>query len=237
MQQLSPSLYLLIFSLAFACQGAEKSSGDLSTPSQPSTNLPTTEVESSEGVVGPDDAFFAENYLESVFEYSHQNPIPDLSQATALTESSRPTGGFDFTANFSEKRLALMSRGIFLIGDADGDNFLSESEFSSLKLDPSSFGVEGSSVSHALSSQIFMNFAGADALLSPGETRKLFRDLGPVIKTFVDRNSPHEQRLKLIKSWEKVLARYDADKNGKLSFQEQQMLRQDRAELLNQVNE
>ena len=221
-------ILLPLLGLVIACQ-ADQKSPDSGTIAQVDLSSQSAAAESSEGVVGPDEAFFAENYLEQVFHYSLANPNPNISGVSAFMAADNAVGAFDFAANFSSKRLRLMTRAIFKQGDLDRDNLLGEGEFSQLKLDPALFGVRGDILSHALSVQFWRQFAGEDRQLNEAELGNLLKAMGPAVKLALGLTQSH--RLTLLKAWGLVLTRYDADSNGQLSLEEQRQLRLDRASL------
>ncbi len=224
------------FTLLAACQAGQKPQDEtVSSPQSAVAGADTAVAESSEGIVGPDEAFFAERYLDQVFRYSTENNSPSLEPSVALTRSAPAGSAFDFAANFSDKRLGLMVKALYLQGDADKDGALTEAEFSSLKLDPSVLGVSGEALTHSYSETLFARLSGDDALLQADECATFLRDIGSSVKAVLDRQSAQDQRLAVIRAWEKILGRYDADQNGSLSLQEQRDLRKDRTQILGRL--
>lgn len=225
----------VMFGLAFlaACQAPQKPQDEaISNQEGASTSA---QVDASEGVVGPDEAFFAEYYLEQVFQYSQENANPQTESGAGWNIAPQSVSAFDFKANFTEQRLGLMVKSLYLLGDTDGDGALSEREFAALRLDPTLFGVNQEARTHGFGSSFFLRLAGGDELLQTDECLGFLRDIGPAVKEMLDRSTAQEQRRGLVKSWEKVLGRYDADQSGNLSLQEQRELRKDRASLVTRL--
>jgi hypothetical protein len=223
---------LLCFALV-ACQAPEKPQDEAMPSQEPTTE--TNQGDASEGVVGPDEAFFAAWYLQQVFSYSLENTSPTLDPDSGLIVGPSSVSAFDYRANFTENRLRLMSYSLFMLGDLDQDGSLSETEFAGMKLDPETLGVDGEKLSHAFDRSFFERVAGADERLQFEECAEFLRDMGPFLKAAVDRIPPQDQRRQLLQAWEKVLGRYDTDQNGKLSLQEQRELRKDRALLISRL--
>lgn len=224
---------LLSFAFLGACQASQKPQDESVTSQEPMAE--SAQGDASEGVVGPDEAFFAAFYLEQVFRYSHENPNPALENGTAPVVAPASVSAFDFQANFTEQRLRLMSQSLYAHGDLDRDGNLTDGEFANLKIDPTLLGIDGDRVPHSYEQALYLRLAGADDLLQVQECADFLRDIGPIIKSMVDRASAHEQRRLLLHSWEKVLGRYDADQNGSLSLHEQRELRKDRALLISRL--
>ncbi|HYX35689.1 MAG TPA: hypothetical protein VE954_21545 [Oligoflexus sp.] len=224
---------LLSFAFLAACQGPQKSQDETVTRQEPA--LESAQGDASEGVVGPDEAFFAAYYLELVFRYSQENPSPTVEPGIGVTVAPATVSAFDYLANFTDRRLQLMAQSLFAHGDADRDGSFSESEFANLKLDPSLLGGGSDKVPHAFESALFARVAGHDELVQLDECVDFLRDIGPAVRTMLDRSSAQDQRRLLVKSWENVLGRYDTDQNGSLSLQEQRDLRKDRALLINRL--
>jgi hypothetical protein len=223
---------LLCFSM-LACQASQKPQDETMPNQEPMTGK--TQGDSSEGVVGPDEAFFAAYYLQQVFHYSRENSSPVIDPDSGLIVGPSSVSAFDYLANFTETRLRLMSHSLFALGDLDRSGSLEEGEFASLKLDPATLGVDGEKLSHAYDMAFFERVAGSDELLQFEECTGLLRDLGPVLKAEIDRIPLQDQRRQLLQAWEKVLGRYDTDQNGSLSLQEQRELRKDRALLISRL--
>jgi hypothetical protein len=224
---------LLSFALLAACHVSQKPQDE--TVSSQDLMTESTQVHASEGLVGPDEAFFAALYLQQVFQYSRKHSNPAIENGAGRVVAPASVSAFDFQANFTEQRLHLMSQSLYLHGDLDRDGNISESEFASLKIDPTLLGIEGDRLSHGYEQTLFRRLAGADDLLQAEECVDFLRDIGPMIKSMVDHSPAQEQRRRLIKSWEQVLGRYDADQNGSLSLHEQRELRKDRATLISRL--
>ncbi|MBC7661201.1 MAG: hypothetical protein H7249_16005 [Chitinophagaceae bacterium] len=233
----------LLTILAFACQGpaptpetgatstttaAQSSSGSAANAKLASASSNVSE--SSEGVVGPDEAFFAGVYLESVFNASKSNPHPTVSVRGASLASSGTVEAFDFAANLQPKRLELMSSILLKLGDKDGDKNLSFEEFSALKLSPDLKGAAGSVVPNGFDKETFDAAAGDDDLLSAIEIKALLTSVAS--ESSLAKLTKNENRKTVVSDWEKVLKAYDADGDGKLSLDEQAQLRKDRALIL-----
>jgi hypothetical protein len=224
---------LLNLSTLLACQGQQKPSELQSAQGAEGEEA----THSTEALIGPDEAFFAQTYLQELFRFSHENAEPKLDTVGQLSLQQKPESAFDYVANFSESRLDLMVRGLFANGDIDQDKLLNEDEFAGLRLDPGLYGAQGEPLSHRYSRRVFSDLAGDDGLLSAAELETGLRGLGSSLKAFLDRQTPHEQRLALIRSWRKVLERYDSDRDGDLSLGEQRQLRSERAQLMKQLPE
>lgn len=192
----------------------------------------SVEEHSSEAVVGPDEAFFAAQYLEQFFRYSKEHKKPDLSSKLSLASTNERVSAFDFDANFLESRLQLMAQALLRLGDQDQDEALSEAEFQALQLKPEIFGVGGESLGHSYSREVFLQIAGEGGNLGIEEIKSLLRSLGPSLKAFVQQKSDKEQRLLIIRAWDKVLKAYDKDQDGSISSAEQRALRQERSRIL-----
>jgi hypothetical protein len=227
---------ILSLTLLAACQEPQKVQEESVTSKATSGNTRGTAPSAdSEAVVGPDEAFFAVHYLEQVFHYSKENSHPSSDPSTNLLSLAEPQSAFDFSANFTDKRVAVMVKTLYFQGDSDRDGVLSYSEFAVLKLDPSLLGLAGESQQHNFAQTLFLGLSGNDELMQADECENFLRAMGPVVKSVLDRSSQQDLRVKLIRSWEKILGRYDSDQNGTLSFQEQRDLRQDRALLLSRL--
>lgn len=241
---------MIAFSSAlFACQGgstpeeiraaeaeaAAQSGSAAQTSSAPQT--PSAKVEhSSEAVIGPDDAFFSAVYLEQMFRSSKNEARPELNPTLALT-ASQQAGAFDFAANFSEARLSLMAKALLLLGDSDKDESLSESEFLALRLDLSVFGAGSEVIAHKYGHELYQQAVGENAGLDEETLKGLLRGVAPLIKATIEQKTASEQRLQILKAWEKILSEFDSDKNGSLSFVEQKEARKARAEIMARLKE
>ncbi len=153
---------LLGFALT-ACQGQQKPQDEAMPSQEPSTAK--AQGDASEGVVGPDEAFFAAYYLEKVFHFSRENSSPILDADSGLIVGPSSVSAFDYQANFTDNRLRLMSHSLFAQGDQDKDGGLTEAEFASLKLDPATLGAPGEKLSHAYDRGFFERVAGSDEIL------------------------------------------------------------------------
>jgi hypothetical protein len=222
---------LLSMSTLLACQGQQKP-GDLQADQAVDGS---EEAHSTEAIIGPDEAFFAQVYVQDLFRFSHENAEPKLDASGPLALHDKTGNAFDYGANFSASRLDLMVRGLFASGDADGDRQLSEEEFAGVRFDPALYGAQGEPIAHRYSRRVFSDLAGDDGMLTAAELQDGLRMLGSALKAYVDRQSPHEQRLSLIRAWRGVLQRYDADRDGDLNLSEQRQLRSERAQLMKQL--
>jgi hypothetical protein len=225
---------LLLCMAAAACQAPQKPQDEAFSNEEPAADKP--QGDASEGVVGPDEAFFAERYLQQVFQYSHENTSPSIDPGSGFITGPGAVSAFDYRANFTDQRLHLMSLSLLELGDLDNDGSLSAAEFANVKLDPSLYGMEGEKLSHAYDMTLFARIAGGDELLQLEECDQFLRDLGPILKTTWDRIPLQEQRRQLTQAWEKILGRYDTDQSGSLSLQEQRELRKDRALLISRLS-
>src|SRR4051812_43657394 len=97
---------LVSFAFLAACQAQQKPQ-DEAVSSQDASPTEHAQVETSEGVVGPDEAFFAEYYLEQVFHYSRENTSPVIESINPLNIAQSGVSAFDFNANFTEHRVQL----------------------------------------------------------------------------------------------------------------------------------
>jgi hypothetical protein len=202
------------------------------SPSSPSSSLSSStsslESDSSEGVVGPDDAYFAGVYLESVFKVSKANPHPSLDDTLSLGREKAPEA-FDFAANLMPKRLDLMSRILISLGDKDKDATLSLEEFQAVKLIPELQGAV-EAIGHDFDKEVFETIAGDDSQLSSEEIKVLLVNVAGQVQ--LSKLSRQEIRQALEQGWKKILAFYDEDKDGKMSLTEQRKLRKERANML-----
>lgn len=216
-----------------ACSAGPDSKSEVTTHSKQANadrapSPSSLESDSSEGVVGPDDAYFAGVFLESVFKASQSNPHPTLNRSLSLGKE-KSVEAFDFAANFQAKRLGLMSRILINLGDKDMDRLLSSEEFLAVQLIPELKGsIEW--LRHDFDKELFDAAAGTDDLLSADEIKELLAQVAehsPLAKL-----SKKEIRKALESGWEKVLEAYDADKDGKLSLEERKKLRKDRSAII-----
>lgn len=222
--------------MAFACQEA-RSTAEVATKAN-ADNTPATasvESDSSEGLVGPDEAYFAGVYLDSLFSASQSNPHLTLSSSSLSLKNIGQVEAFDFAANLQPGRMDLMGRILLKLGDKDLDQKLSFEEFSAIKLIPELQGLSGSAKSHAFDKDFFEAAAGEDHLLAESEIQDLL--LKTASASDLSKMSKAEMRKALIGGWEKVIRSYDADKDGKASLDEQRKLRKDRALILSRFNE
>ena len=213
-----------------ACNPGPDSKSEVTTQSN-ADNAPSAsslESDSSEGVVGPDDAYFAGVYLESVFKSSKANPRPNLDGSLALGKE-KSVEVFDFAANFQAKRLGLMTRILTTLGDKDKDGQLSSEEFLTVQLIPE---LKGSidAISHEFNKELFDAVSGEDELLSAEEIKVLLTQVAE--HSQLAKLSKKEMRKALESGWEKILLSYDDDKDGKLSLDEQKKLRKDRSVII-----
>lgn len=192
----------------------------------------TLESDSSEGVVGPDDAYFAGVYLESVFKASRSNPSPALTGGFSLARE-KVVEAFDFAANLQPKRLGLMSRIVLELGDKDSDKALSAEEFKAVQLIPELKG--GEAIGHEFSEELFKQIAGEDELLSHEEIKEMLAKLAD--QSQLAKLSKNEIRKALESGWEKVLLSFDENKDGKVSLEEQRKLRKERASIIGRFAE
>ncbi len=227
--------FTLLALIAVGCQGSGPESETAAKPeasSKPASAAnsasSTTESDASEGVVGPDEGFFAGIYLESVFKSSKANPHPALESSIALNSGS--VEAFDFAANLQPKRVDLMARIILRAADKDKDGKLSFEEFSALKISPELKGLKGDAVANDFDKELFDAAAGDDNALSKDEIKDLLIKIAS--QSDLSKMSKAEGKKSLVKSWEEVLKNYDADGDGKLSVDEQNKLRKDRASVL-----
>lgn len=228
------------FLLAIGCQesapengGGAKSTANANARS--SIDEKAVVSDSTEGVVGPDEAFFAGFYLQELFELSHSSkPIGGLLAAGgARLQESNVQSAFDFGANFQPKRLELMCKALMKTGDANSDAAISAEEWNDLQYNPSLLGMPGDAVSNQFQKEIFDALAGNDDALSMDECKSLLVRSGPLVEQMQTDKS--EMRRELLNAWEKILMAYDADKDGKLSLAEQRALRKARAELVSEL--
>ncbi len=219
-----------------ACQAGEDNPGQVSGSAQttiPSATVQEKQVEhSTEAVVGPDEAFFAAAYLEQLFRFSKDNVKPELSLGFALSGEQERVSAFEFDANFSDSRLQLMTHTLLALGDSDHDQLLSEQEFLALRLKPEILGSGGESLAHTYSRDLYVQLAAGSAGLGSEEIKGLLRGLGPSLKRQAFIKGDKEQRLLLIRAWDKVLKSYDKDQDGTISSAEQRALRQERSGIL-----
>lgn len=228
-----------------ACQAAEdsashahshshshshESSSSISGPS--AREKAGTEEHSSEAIVGPDEAFFAAQFLEQFFRYSKDNSKPELNPNLSLAGSEERVSAFAFEANFSDSRLQIMAQALLNLGDKDGDGSLSEAEFLGMRLRPEIFGVAGDPLAHSYSRELYQQTAGEGAALGIEEIKNLLRSVGPSLKAYANQKGDKEQRLLLIRAWDKVLKSFDRDQDGSISSTEQKALRQERSGIL-----
>ncbi|MBC7531092.1 MAG: hypothetical protein H7318_05890 [Oligoflexus sp.] len=222
--------------MAFACQEAQPSAEVAAKANADNTPAPASvESDSSEGLVGPDEAYFAGVYLDSLFSASQSNPHLTLSSSSLGLKSSGQVEAFDFAANLQPKRMDLMGRILLKLGDKDSDQKLSFAEFSAIKLIPELQGLSGSAKAHAFDKDFFEAAAGEDNLLAESEIQDLLAKTASA--SDLSKMSKAEMRKALIGGWEKVIKSYDADKDGKASLDEQRKLRKDRALILSRFNE
>jgi hypothetical protein len=222
---------VLSFAVLAACQVPPKAQEE----SAPGHEPVSAQVDASEGVVGPDEAFFAAWYLDQVFRYSREHGSPMLDIGFGTTVPAGSVSAFDFQANFTASRLQLMTLSLYAYGDRDRDGQLTEQEFAGLILDSTLLGRGSEGASHAFDQAFFLRVAGADELIQIDECADFLRAIGPIIQEDLDQLTAQEQRRHLIQSWEQVLGRYDADQSGSLSLQEQRDLRKDRALLISRL--
>jgi hypothetical protein len=228
--------YIGSFVLGFAitaCQAPQKQQDEAIGGQE--TASESAQGDASEGVVGPDEAFFAARYLEQVFSYSRMQSNPSLDSASGLVVGPGSFSAFDYQANFTEFRLRLMTASLFTQGDLDQDGSLSQTEFLSLRMDPATLGAPGEKLSHSFDRTFFERAAGADELFQIDECVTVLQGLGSLVKAELDEIPLQDHRRQLLQAWEKVLGRYDMDQNGSLSLQEQRDLRKDRALLISRL--
>ncbi|RYZ60147.1 MAG: hypothetical protein EOP07_01750 [Proteobacteria bacterium] len=216
--------------MAFGCQETQpvtevtaKASGSSEAAAVPTNN----ESDSSEGVVGPDEAYFAGVYLESLFKASKANPQLSLSDSGLALSSNGQVEAFDFAANLQPRRMDLMGRILIKLGDKDGDQKLSYDEFGSIKLIPELKGASGAAMGHEFTEELFKAAAGEDGYLSESEIQNLLAKTASA--SDLSKLSKSDFKKALIGGWEKVIASYDENKDGKASLEEQRKLRKDRA--------
>ena len=221
-----------VFCLGLAsCQGASEPEG---APTSGGGQQKTEAVEhSSEGVVGPDEAFFAALYLQKAFQLSQTISKPSL--AAGLKLSADRVNAYDFAANYTEKRLELMSHALLQLGDSDGDKRLNEAEFQSLKLDLSLFGLGSGSMGHQYNQEIYRQLTAEGGTLGLDEIKTFLRGLAPAVKEVLDQSSAQDQRLEIIRSWQNVLKPYDKNGDGSLSIDEQRNLRVERQAIITHI--
>ena len=158
--------------MAVACQETQPEAATHASAANPSTvvsanaSAASTESDSSEGVVGPDEAYFAGVYLDSLFSASQSNPHLTLSSSFMSLKNNGQVEAFDFAANLQPKRMDLMGRILLKLGDKDADGKLSFDEFRSIKLIPDLQGLAGSAKAHAFDKDFFEAAAGEDSLLA-----------------------------------------------------------------------
>lgn len=216
-----------------ACQAPQKQHDEAIGGQESATE--SAQDDASEGVVGPDEAFFAARYLQQVFTYSRTQASPSLDSAPRLMVGPGSFSAFDYQANFTEFRLRLMTASLFAQGDLDQDGSLSQTEFMAMKIDPGTLGSPGDKLSHSFDRAFFERTAGTDELLQVYECVNVLQGLGLLMKAELDRIPLQDQSRLLVQAWEKVLGRYDTDQNGSLSLQEQRDLRKDRALLISRL--
>ncbi|RZA12615.1 MAG: hypothetical protein EOP10_31140 [Proteobacteria bacterium] len=224
---------LLACTLVACDNGAVAPKSEITTQTKQASadNAPSAsslESDSSEGVVGPDDAYFAGVYLESVFKVSKANPHPALDSSLSLGKEKSPEA-FDFAANLMPKRLNLMSRILISLGDKDKDGSLNLDEFQAVQLAPELQGAV-EAIGHDFDKELFETVAGSDDLLSAEEIKVLLTNVAGQIQ--LSKLSKKEIRQSLEEGWEKILAAYDENKDGKMSLAEQRKLRKERASIL-----
>lgn len=225
------TISLMAWGLVACSSAATKTESPVESKQSNADNAPAAsslESDSSEGVVGPDDAYFAGVYLESVFKASKSNPHPALDNGLSLSKD-KPVEAFDFAANFQAKRLKLMSGILMALGDKDKDGQLSSEEFLAIQLMPELQGAS-EAISHEFDKELFDAAAGEDELLSREEIADLLVKVAS--ESQLSKLSKQDIRKALEQGWEKILASYDEDKDGKTSLSEQRKLRKERANLI-----
>lgn len=221
----------LALGLVACSSGAPKAESEADSKQSNADNAPSAsslESDSSEGVVGPDDAYFAGVYLESVFKASKANPNPALESSLSLTRE-KSVEAFDFAANFQEKRLNFMSGVLLKLGDKDADGELSSEEFLAVQLLPEFKGAS-ESLGHDFNKELFVSIAGDDELLSRDEIGELLVRVAS--QSQLSKLTKSEIRKSLEQGWKKILSSYDEDKDGKTNLAEQRKLRKERASLV-----
>lgn len=190
--------------------------------------------ESSEGVVGPDEAFFAAFYLNELFELSQSSKsMTGLLGSGIKLQDAKVESAFDFDANFQPKRLDLMCKALMKMGDSNSDEAISADEWNELQYKPASLGMPGEAVSHQFQKEMFDVLAGNDDSLSMDECKSLLVRTGPLVEQMLGDQA--DMRREILSAWDKVLTTYDSDKDGKLSLPEQKELRKDRAQIVSQL--
>jgi hypothetical protein len=224
--------------MAFACQETQpvtevtaKASGTSDAAAVPTNS----ESDSSEGVVGPDEAYFAGVYLESLFKASKLNPQLSLSDSGLALSNSGQVEAFDFAANLQPRRMDLMGRILIKLGDKDGDQKLSFDEFKAVKLIPELKGAAGTAMGHEFNEDIFKAGAGEDGYLSESDLQNFLAKTASA--SDLSKLSKSDFKKALVNGWEKVIAAYDENKDGKASLDEQRKLRKDRQLILSRFTE
>ncbi|NRA66275.1 MAG: hypothetical protein HRU19_17445 [Pseudobacteriovorax sp.] len=218
-------LAIFIASLTISCQQdptaveTGEASDPVAAPSHQQGGEPT--VHKTEAVIGPDDAFFIQAFMES---------LRDLESTAGLAEASKHSEGaslglsaqpFDYQANFSENRLGLAVDWIFYHGDRDEDSYLDADELEALRLEPGSLGNHGDSIALPTIESDWQDYAGSDDLVSRSELKSLLLGLGLLVKDPPTRGQ-------LISKWLDYVESYDLDADGATDYEEQQQLKQDR---------
>jgi len=226
----------LLMGISLGCQDTQpstdmpvKSNGN-SLAATSNAAVSSIESDSTEGVVGPDEAYFAGVFLNSLFKASKSNPFPVLADVGATLRNDSQIEAFDFAANLQPKRVELMAKILLALGNKDADDKLNFEEFSAVQLNSDLSGGSVSTIGHEFNKDLFDAAAGDDTLLSDVEIQELLVKIAGA--TDLSKMSKQEIRKALVSGWEKVIAAYDANKDGRADLDEQHKLRKDRAALL-----
>lgn len=189
--------------------------------------------------VGPDDAFFALNYLTEALSLVEQQPAIDLAITDSLADKSGDSDAlaanlhaFDFRRNYSNSRLELMVDAIFSANDKDGDQRLSYSEIAELEVDISLIAKAGRMARFAVQPGVFIAIAGESKSIGRHELMDFLRALGPLVLQEREFQGKQAYRLGVLRQWDLVLENFDGDGDGILDQSEYERFRSQRAELL-----
>ncbi len=218
--------------IALACQETQTSADNSAkmngrSSAAVSASTPANESDSSEGVVGPDEAYFAGVFLESVFKASKTNPHPLAADAGISLKNEGLVEAFDFAANLQPRRLEFMAKILLTLGDKDKDGKLNFEEFSAIQLSPELEGTSGALMGHEFDRELFDTVSADHTLLSEQEIQDLLIRIAGI--SDLSKMSKQDIRNSLVKGWEKIIASYDTDKDGRPGLEEQRRLRKDRA--------
>jgi len=168
--------------------------------------------------------------------------LDDMTAAAASTDTQSTSDPVDSSVQEDAKprRIAQIADTLFKELDLDASGTLSLDEFlagPTKRAEDKNFSdAEKSKVIDKMTAE-FTKYAGDDKVLSSDELKTLLTEEAPAIGRHRHKNHGGQQADRVKQNWTDILAKYDTDKDGKLSQAEFEAMRADHKEQHRQIKQ